>query len=68
MKNAQASTTYLKDYSEPSFLIDKTSLHFDLFEDHAVVSSTLEMRFNLSTKAGPSADLVLNGQGLVLEG
>jgi aminopeptidase N len=67
MKNAQASTTYLKDYSEPSFLIDKTSLHFDLFEDHAVVSSTLAMRFNPSKQAGSTADLVLHGQGLVLE-
>lgn len=67
MKNAQARTTYLKDYSEPSFLIDKTSLHFDLFEDHAVVSSALEMRFNSSELTDPSADLVLNGQDLHLE-
>ena len=67
MKNAQARTTYLKDYSEPSFLIDKTSLHFDLFEDHAIVVSTLEMRFNGSELALPGADLILHGQDLSLE-
>lgn len=66
MKNAQARTTYLKDYSEPSFLIDKTSLHFDLFEDRAVVSSTLEMHFNPSIQDDSAVELVLNGQDLRL--
>lgn len=67
MKNDQARTTYLKDYSEPSFLIDKTTLHFDLFEDHAIVSSALEMRFNPSEKLSSSAELILSGQELHLE-
>lgn len=67
MKNAQARTTFLKDYSKPSYLIDNTVLHFDLFEDHAIVNSTLAMRVNTDRDEGPSADLVLHGRELVLE-
>lgn len=67
MKNAQARTTFLKDYVEPSYLIDSTTLHFDLFEDHAIVSSTLDMRVNDSSDIVLEDDLLLHGRELVLE-
>lgn len=67
MKNAQARTTYLKDYSKPSYLIENTVLHFDLFEDHAIVKSTLSMRVNADREEGPQKDLILHGRELVLE-
>jgi aminopeptidase N len=62
MKNAQARTVYLKDYQPPAFTIRTTRLRFDLFEDYAIVESTLEMQ-NLS-----GADLlVLHGNNMQLE-
>ncbi|MFK7864121.1 MAG: aminopeptidase N [Pseudohongiellaceae bacterium] len=67
MKNAQARTTFLKDYTKPSYLIDNTALHFDLFEDHAIVNSTLDMRVNNEAGFNPEADLLLNGSDLTLE-
>lgn len=67
MKNAQARTTYLKDYQPPAFLIETTDLSFDLHEDHARVESRLLLRRNddESIKAGDA--LVLHGCKLVLE-
>lgn len=62
MKNAQAKTVYLKDYQPPAFTIQTTQLRFDLFEDYAIVESTLEMQ-NLSG----SDLLVLHGNNMQLE-
>ncbi|MBL6817153.1 MAG: aminopeptidase N, partial [Pseudomonadales bacterium] len=62
MKNAQARTVYLKDYQPPAFTIQTTQLRFDLFEDYAIVESTLEMQ-NLSG----SDLLVLHGNNMQLE-
>ena len=64
MRDAQARTIYLKDYRVPDFLIDSTDLHFDLYEDHAVVSARLGMRRNPEAEAG--APLVLHGQDMQL--
>ena len=38
MRDAQPGTVYLKDYRPPAFLINRTELHFDLYEDHALVT------------------------------
>lgn len=67
MKNAQARTTYLKDYLPPDFLIETTALDFDLYEDHAtVVADLLFVRNELASESGGNT-LVLHGQELVLE-
>ena len=46
MKDAQPSTTYLKDYQAPDYWIDSTCLTFDLHEDYALVTSVLQIRLN----------------------
>ena len=66
MKNAQTSTTYLKDYLPPAFTIETTDLHFDLHEDHTRVVATLELRRNRQPDAPVSDDLVLHGSHQVL--
>jgi len=65
MRDAQARTIYLKDYRPPAFLVERTDLYFDLFEDYALVKSTLTMRRNGEVSDGEA--LVLQGQQLVLE-
>lgn len=67
MKNAQARTTYLKDYRPSAFTIETTELHFDLFEDHATVVSTLLFKRSEKASAEEVDTLVLHGQLLVLE-
>ncbi len=67
MKNAQARTTYLKDYQPPAYLIDSTELDFDLYEDHAVVEAKLAFRRNESAADGESDTLVLHGQDQLLQ-
>lgn len=64
MKNASARTTYLKDYRPPTFTIETTDLHFDLYEDHATVVSKLLFKRNHSSDAN---SLQLHGQLLQLE-
>lgn len=62
MRYADAKTIHLKDYQAPEFGIETTVLHFDLFEEFAVVESTLHM------KRSPNAqELILQGRNLVLE-
>ncbi|KEQ16663.1 aminopeptidase N [Endozoicomonas numazuensis] len=46
MKDAQPRAIYLKDYQAPDYWIDTTDLTFDLFEDHALVTSVLGVRRN----------------------
>lgn len=67
MKNAQARTTYLKDYQPPAFTIESTDLSFDLYEDHAIVESRLQFRRNGAKGAPASNSLQLHGSHLVLE-
>ncbi len=38
------STIYLKNYQPPAFAIDSILLHIDLYDDHALVRSTLAVR------------------------
>ena len=63
MKNASARTTYLKDYRPPPFTIVSTDLHFDLYEDHALVVAKLFFK-----RSDDAVDtLQLHGQLLQLE-
>ena len=67
MKNAQARTTYLKDYRPPAFTIETTDLQFDLYEDHASVTSKLLFKRNPASDDGEADVLILHGQQLQLE-
>ena len=67
MRNAQARTTYLKDYTPPPFTIITTDLHFDLFEDYATVVSSLVFKRNEVAGDLESDALILHGQNLTLE-
>lgn len=62
MRHADAKTIYLKDYQAPEYGIDTTVLHFELFEEFAVVESTLSMR-----RSPAAQELKLHGRDLVLE-
>ena len=57
--------TYLQDYREPDYLIDKTELYFDFQEDITVVRSTLQMRRNPNLGVTSPA-LILDGVNLDL--
>lgn len=37
------TTIYLKNYQAPSFTVETVELNFDLYDDHALVSSTLKL-------------------------
>ncbi len=55
-------TIYLKDYQQPDFVIRKTFLEFELFEDYTRVTATLSM----SRQGQHQRPLVLHGQELEL--
>lgn len=67
MRDAQARTIYLKDYTVPAFLIEKTDLHFDLEETQARVTSRLLIRRNPDLEGNDEEVLQLDGQDMVLE-
>jgi len=64
MKDAQPGTVYLKDYRRPSYLINRTELHFELQEDCVVVASRLHLLRDPEVAQG--ASLELHGQDLEL--
>ena len=64
MRNAQARTTYLKDYQPPAFLIETTDLHFDLHEEFALVTARLLFKRNRQPGAPEADNLFLNGRQL----
>lgn len=68
MKDAQPRTIFLKDYQAPDYWIDTTDLTFDLHEDHALVTSVLQMRLNGDARASGDSlpALVLHGEELDL--
>jgi aminopeptidase N len=66
MKEAQASTIYLKDYRVPDFLIDRTELRFELGESHTRVISQLSMRRNPELLGNAADTLRLDGQEMEL--
>jgi len=59
MRDAQPSAIHLSDYRPPAYAIRHTALHFELFDDHALVHATLD--FERSGAASPEAPLELNG-------
>ena len=68
MRDAQPKAIFLTDYKAPNFLIEKTDLKFDLYEQFTLVSSRLKIINNSKStgKTEQSNDLVLNGQDLEL--
>ena len=67
MKEAQGKTIYLKDYQPPVFVIEKTHLCFQLFEDKTLVRSRLVFSRNPHADVDASDELVLDGRDLHLE-
>ena len=66
MRDAQPGNIYLKDYSAPRYLIDKTALRVDIRQDDTVVLATLDVRRNPDANDRETS-LVLDGQGLSLQ-
>src|SRR3954463_2872648 len=60
MREPQARTIYLKDYTPPAFKVDTVELDVDIREDHAIVCAKLALRRNAP---GP---LVLDGDEVQL--
>jgi aminopeptidase N len=60
VRDATPQTIYLKDYQVPEFLIDKTSLVFDLHDQYCRVNSKLSIRRNPDSKM-MSKPLFLHG-------
>ena len=46
MKHADAKTIYLKDYQQPAFWIDTVDLVFDLEDNYALVTSSVDYKRN----------------------
>ena len=59
MRDAQPKAIHLSDYRPPDFNISDVELHFELFDDHALVHSSLT--FRRADTAAANAKLVLNG-------
>ena len=64
MKHSSGKTIYLKDYQQPAFWIDTVDLEFDLFDDHALVTSTVLYQRN---QQSTETDLELFGVELELQ-
>ncbi|MEE9326001.1 MAG: aminopeptidase N [Cocleimonas sp.] len=64
MKNADAKTIFLKDYQQPAFWIDTVDLVFDLEDDHALVTASVDYKRNPDSAI---QDLELFGEKLALE-
>ena len=54
-------TQYLRDYQPPPFLVKSVDLHFDLYEEFAIVKAQLEIQ-----RKSDTTDLVLDGRHLEL--
>ena len=73
MRDAAPQTVYLKDYKPTAFVIDRTNLTFDLYDDKAVVTANLVISRNYLSK-DQTKILALDGcpgldlKGLLLDG
>src|SRR3990172_1320289 len=65
MRDPEAKTIFLKDYTPPAFLIAAADLDVDLFEDHAQVRSRLSIQRNPKAP-DPRGPLALDGEELEL--
>ncbi|MCB1855255.1 MAG: aminopeptidase N [Halieaceae bacterium] len=66
MREARPSAIHLQDYQPPAYLVERTELEFQLYEDHAQVTSRLAVRRQDHT--APGTPLQLHGDGLELLG
>ena len=62
MRDAQPRAIHLSDYRPPAFRIRHAALHFELFDDHALVHASLD--FERDAAAAADAPLELNGVDL----
>ncbi len=67
MEHAAPTVTRREDYTPPAFLIDTIDLHFDLYDDHALVHSRLTGRRNPETVGPDTEPLVLDAVDLDLK-
>ncbi len=65
MKNSQAKTIYLKDYTVPTYQVGSIDLIFDLDEDSTLVTSIVVYHYNNASNA--KQQLQLQGEELELE-
>ena len=65
MRESQAKTIHLKDYTPPAFVIGRVTLDVDIRADDAVVKAALAVRRNPAAKAKDAA-LELDGDELEL--
>ncbi|MHA7816824.1 MAG: aminopeptidase N [Pseudohaliea sp.] len=64
MRDAQPRSIRLADYRPPGYLVPRTALHFELYEEFTLVHATLQLMRNPgSEQRGP---LRLDGEGLEL--
>ena len=64
MKHSPGKTIFLKDYQQPAFWIDTVDLSFDLYDDHAFVTSKVQYKRNPDST---ETDLELFGVELELK-
>ncbi|WP_439107532.1 aminopeptidase N [Congregibacter sp.] len=64
MRDAQPKTIFLSEYQAPAYSIDRTELHFELFDDYSLVHARLH--FSRAAGTPDDAKLELNGQELEL--
>lgn len=62
MRDAQAVTIYRQDYQPSAFTIERTELHFALYEDHCLVTAELAV-----SRRSEATDTTLELQGQELE-
>ncbi len=66
MRDAKPTAIHLRDYRPPAYLVTHTELHFELWEDHALVTARLQLV--RSEGASATTPLQLDGSGLELLG
>ncbi len=66
MKNTEAKTIYLKDYTVPTYRVESIDLTFDLDEESTLVTSVVQYQYNPEAKE--AHNLQLHGEELELEG
>lgn len=67
MRTEQPKTIRLADYRQPDYLIHETHLHFELYDDHALVHAHLLLERNPQLDGAQLPPLVLDGVNLELK-
>jgi aminopeptidase N len=63
-KDNLPQTIFLSEYQPSAFLIDRTELNVDLFEDHTLVSGKLDIRRNPDANAAKDKSLSLDAEAM----